>query len=181
MLKNAVVVYSTWTGSTKEIAEYISKVFLDHNITTDVISADEQVNIQEYDLIIAGTSIHATRTVSSFRKFLKTHLEQLSQKNVAYFVSCANMMNDTEESRNETLGWFNKAILPFEKIQPLSIGLFGGATVTAGDKFQKLNIFAKRIILAMQKNMLSEYGKTDFRDWDKIRLWASELIYSLNN
>jgi menaquinone-dependent protoporphyrinogen IX oxidase len=146
-----------------------------------VISAEEHTNLEKYDLIIAGTSIHATRTVSSFRKFLKSHLNQLSQKKVAYFVSCANMMNDTDESRNETLDWFNKAITPFGTIQPLSIGLFGGATVTSGEKFQKLNIFAKRIILAMEKNMLSEYGKTDFRDWEKIRLWASALIASLNN
>jgi len=181
MINNAVVVYSSWTGSTKEIAEFIAKIFLDHTIPTDVVSAEEHTNIEKYDLIIAGTSIHASRTVSSFRKFLKLHLYQLSQKKVAYFVSCANMMNDTDKSRNETLGWFNKAITPFETIQPLSIGLFGGATVTSGEIFQKLNIFARRIILAMEKNMLSEYGKTDFRDWEKIRLWATELIASLNN
>lgn len=176
MIKNALIVYSTWTGSTREVGEYIANILNKRDVRTKVISAKDKVDLESYDLFIIGTSIHASLTISSFRSFLKSNQAILSENKVALFVSCANMMNDTEETRIETLGWLNKAIKPFQSIVPVSIGLFGGATITSGGTFDQLNIFARRIVSVMQKNMISEYGKSDFRDWEKIESWTIELI-----
>jgi len=179
-MKNALIIYSSWTGSTQEIAEHIAKTLEKNKFKAKVISAKEKPNLNEFDLIVIGTSVHAGRTLSDFRRFIKQNFEILTSKPIAFFVSCANMMHDTEESREETRAWLEKGIKNFSVLQPLSIGYFGGATKTSGKSFDKLNIFTRRIIQAMEKKMLSEYGKTDFRDWDKIEAWVIDLIQIIN-
>ncbi len=170
-----LLVFSSWTGSTKQIAEYIGNTLDKSGFSTTIISANEKIDVEQYQMIVLGTSIHAGKTISSFRKFLKRHHAVLAQKPVAFFVSCANMMHDTEESQNETMDWLNKAISPYTTIEPVSIGLFGGAVVTTGELFDQQNFFVRRIINLMEKNMIAEYGKSDFRDWEKIESWASSL------
>ena len=175
-MKNALVVYSGWTGATKEIAHHIAQTLEKHGLQTQEISAEENIDLSTYDLIIIGTSIHASRTTSGFRKFLKQNIENLSDRPFAFFVSCANMMNDTDDSRAETLAWLHKGIQPYDSIEPISIGLFGGAVVTSGESFSGLNFFVRRIIKTMEKKMISDYGKADFRDWGKIEAWVLDLI-----
>jgi len=174
-MKNILIAYTSWTGSTKEIADHIAQSLNKTGMSTTVVSATEAIELHPFDLIIVGTSIHAGRTTASFKRFLSKYESTLSQKQVAFFVSCANMMNDTDETRAETFSWLEKTTRKFQSIKPISIGLFGGATITSGEAFQKLNIFIQRIIRAMEKKMVDEYGKTDFRDWEKIESWAFEI------
>ena len=56
------------------------------------------------------------------------------------------------------------------------IGLFGGAMLTNGDDFYKLNIIIRKTITAMSKKMVDEHGKSDFRDWEFIHSWAEDVI-----
>lgn len=174
-MAHALVVYASWTGSTEEIADFIAKTLEKDGIKTKTSAARENVILDQYDLFILGTSIHAGKTVGSFRKFLKLNRAVLSSKPVAFFVSCANMMNDTEETRAETMKWLEKAISPYPQLQPVSIGLFGGAVLPENKQRKKQNFFLQRIIKAMERNMAAEYGKTDFRDWEIIESWAKDL------
>jgi menaquinone-dependent protoporphyrinogen oxidase len=180
LMKKVLIIYSSWTGSTKEIADYIGKALHKNGFDVEVLSPKENVEFSPYDLIVLGTSIHAGQTTSSFRKFIQKHIADLSVRPVAYFVSCANMMNDTEESRAETLAWLQNGIRAYDSIKPISIGLFGGAVITSGESFLGLNFFIRRIIKAMKKKMVSEYGKSDFRDWQKIDAWTLELANKIN-
>lgn len=175
-MKKALIVYSTWAGSTREVSDFIADILFKNSFQAKIISAKVKMDISDNDLVIIGTSIHAGQTVSSFKSFIKNNLSVLQNMNIALFVTCANMMNDTEETRKETMGWIKKAIKPFKTFTPLSIGLFGGAVITKGSDFDKLNIFARRIIMAMKKNIVSEYGQSDFRDWKKIENWTLDLI-----
>jgi len=179
-MKNALIICSSWTGSTKEIAHYIAKVLEKCYFQSKVISPEERVDFSPYDLIVLGTSIHAGLTTASFRKFLHKHIRDLSGRAVAYFVSCANMNNDTQETRSETLAWLQNGIQAYDSIKPISIGLFGGAIITSGESFLGLNFFIRHIIKAMKKKMVSEYGKSDFRDWEQIEAWALDLANKVN-
>ena len=85
-------------------------------------------------------------------------------------------MVDSEENRSETLAWLEQAIGIYKNFKPKSIGLFGGATLTSGDKFKNLNLIIKRIIKAMDKKMIEEFGTSDFREWESIHKWTEELI-----
>ena len=94
---------------------------------------------------------------------------------VAYFVVCANMMDDKEDTRQETLGWLKKFTDKYQDVKPVNIGLFGGAVITQGADYEKLNFLIKKVIGAMKQKMEEDYGKADFRDWQKIEDWSNKL------
>ena len=174
-MKNVLIAYATWAGSTHEIAEEIAKTLRKKSFHVDINSTNEVQTLSDYNALILGTSIHAGQTVRGFRKFIRKYYEVLQEKPIALFVSCANMMEDTEENRAETMEWLKKAIKGYEELQPISIGLFAGATLTTGEDFDNLNFLVRKLIIAMEKNMINNFGKSDFRDFEKIRLWADQL------
>jgi len=175
-MKKVLIAYSTWAGATHEVAIEIGKVFQANLFDVEVIAAKECKNIDDYDAILLGTSIHAGQTVKSFRQFIKQNIDVLIKKPTALFVVCATMNDDSEDNREETLAWLDRVIGKYEKFKPLSIGLFGGATITNGEDFNKLNILIRKTITAMNKKMIDEYGRSDFRDWEFIHSWAEDVI-----
>ena len=102
-MKKALIAYSTWAGATHEIAEEISKVFQSKSFDIEVVAANECKNIDNYDVILLGTSIHAGQTVKSFRNFIKQNIDILVNKPTAIFIACANMMFDSKDNKDETL------------------------------------------------------------------------------
>ena len=175
-MNKVLIAYSTWAGATHEVANEIGRVFQANSFDVDVVVANESKSIDIYDAILLGTSIHAGQTVKSFRQFIKQNIDTLIKKPTALFIVCANMMKDSETSREETLAWLDRVIGKYDKFKPLSIGLFGGATLTTGDDFDNLNIFIRKTITAMNKKLVDEHGKSDFRNWEFIRSWTESVI-----
>ena len=180
-MKKVLITYSTWAGATHEVANEIGKIFQANLFDIEVIAANESKNIDTYDAILLGTSIHAGQTVKSFRRFIKHNIDILIKKPTALFVVCANMMNDSADNREETLAWLGKVIGKYPKFKPLSIGLFGGAMLINGDDFNKLNVLIRKTITAMNKKMVDDHGRSDFRDWEAIHSWSEAVIKKIEN
>jgi menaquinone-dependent protoporphyrinogen IX oxidase len=88
------------------------------------------------------------------------------------------MIEDNEENRAESFGWLEKTTGKYPDINPVSIGLFSGAVINDSGEYNQLFFILRKIIDAMKEKMVEEYGKSDFRDWDKIRIWAQEIVDS---
>ena len=174
-MDKVLIAYATWAGATHEVANEIAKVLEEKNFEAVVASAGEIKSISEYQTIILGSSIHASKTVKGFNQFLKRFHNKLDDKPIALFVVCANLMNDCEKNRTETLGWLKNTIGNYPDLKPISIGLFGGALLTEGEDFKRLNFMFRKLIESMKENVIKEHGKSDFRDLTKIHAWAEEV------
>jgi menaquinone-dependent protoporphyrinogen oxidase len=173
--KKILVAYATWAGTTRGVADAIAKDLMYKKTIVEVSRAGLVKDINTYDAVVLGTSIHAGRTVGDFNKFLHRFYEPLKGKKLAYFVVCANMFTDNEQNRAETLGWLNKVLVGLDDLKPVDIGMFAGGVVTEGEDYQRLNFIVKAIIGSMKESIIKQYNKSDLRDWDKISQWAKDL------
>ena len=101
--------------------------------------------------------------------FAKRHRQRLSEIPVAYFVVCLTMAEDTPENRKQTLGYLDPLRNAAPEVQPLSIGLFGGAVLDDTEEYKRLFILFRKIIDPVARDT------EDARDWEAIRTWAEEV------
>jgi menaquinone-dependent protoporphyrinogen IX oxidase len=87
---------------------------------------------------------------------------------VAYFVVCATMGEDTEESRATASGYLDQLREKAPMVQPVDKGLFAGVI-----DFKKLPLPLRLILKAMKKS------EGDWRDWEAIDSWAREIVQQL--
>lgn len=175
-----LIAYATWSGTVREVSEKIGDVLKAGSTLVEVKAAKNVKAIDAYQAVVLGTSIHLGQTGGAFRRFLSRFNKELSTMPTAFFVVCANMMEDTEENRSETLAWLKKATDKYPEISPIATGLFGGAVITKTKEFNNQNYFLRKIIQAMQLKWQEDYGKSDFRDWEKIESWSMELTKKID-
>lgn len=175
MSRKILVAYATWAGTTRGVADAIAKELTYKNTTVEVLRAGRVTDISAYDAVVLGTPIHAGRTVGDFNKFLRRFHEPLKNKKLAYFVVCANMFEDKDQNRLETLGWLNKALRGLEDLKSVDIGLFAGGVITEGEDYEHQNFIIKAILGAMKESITKQYNTSDMRDWKKISQWGKEL------
>ena len=133
-----LIVYATQHGCTESCA-----IKLQHQLDSDVelisIKKQKPGNLDDYQTIIVGGSIHAGQIQRKIKKFCKENLDTLKQKKLGLFLCC---MEEGEKAQKQ----FQDAFSP-ELIQhATATGIFGGEF-----NFEKMNFIEKAIIKKIAK------------------------------
>ena len=156
-----LVAYSSVCGSTGEVAATIGQELCAAGATADVRLAKDVRDLSPYRAVVLGSAIRAGRWLPEAVKFVETHQARLSQMPVAYFVVCLTMKDDTPENRQTVAAYLDPVRA---KVKPVSEGLFAGVL-----DVRKLAFIPKLIMQGMKM------PEGDFRNWQAIRTWTSEL------
>jgi menaquinone-dependent protoporphyrinogen oxidase len=173
MKEKILVTYATYAGSTVEVAAAIGKTLATNGSTNgkcdsiqiDVkpINALSQVNGDKfcgYRAVLISSAVQYATWLPEAVEFVKANQQALMQLPVALF--CVHIQNtgDDETSRKNRLAYLD-AVRAY--LRPRSEGFFAGKFDRRGAELL-LPGFLPRLVPAM-----------DFRNWEKIRLWAENV------
>lgn len=171
----ALVVYGTRNGATRAIAEEIGKALAEKGFETMVKDARETkgVDVNGFDLIVAGSSVWAGKWTRRMNGFLKDNVKTIESKKVALF---ASGLSGADPAQKEYCmkTYLESVASKHPAVKPISMGLFGGYM-----DFNNGGLMIKLIGGAMKKDLEKKGVDTskpyDTRDFTAIRQWALEL------
>lgn len=142
-----LIAYSTTLGCTEQCASRL-KEDLGENVEMVRISRRRRFNLQDYDNIIIGGSIHEGMIQRSVFKFCENNLDILLQKHVGLFVCCMDPDANEQELIQEAF--------PDKLVESaLASGFFGGEL-----NIKKMNLLQK--IMTRKAARLKKEPDIDF-------------------
>jgi menaquinone-dependent protoporphyrinogen oxidase len=177
----ALVAFGTKYGSTAKVAEAIAEELRKKSLDVNIVNLKEgnTSNLSQYDLVVIGSSVYLGTWTKEAMSFLKRSDGVLSKRRVAYFACCGDALQpekiDSAEQR-----YLKRIADRFSKIEPVSMGLFGGVIDRSKYGFWVRLANSGRMLFNGQRKELKGKGidlsrPYDFRDWPAIREWAKNL------
>jgi menaquinone-dependent protoporphyrinogen oxidase len=160
--KNILLVYGSFSGSTKEIADSMSKYLTLNSNTVSTLAAEKsKTNLSKYDLIIIGSAIHGDAPHPKILEFIDMNKVELNKKKVAVFVVCGTITSTKKSKRDNALKYPDKVA---SGLKPISKTVFAGYLAPSKSKFEE---FMGKAFLGVVSG--------DYRDWGKIKKWVLDI------
>jgi menaquinone-dependent protoporphyrinogen oxidase len=160
-----LVTYASKMGSTQEIAEAIGRELETSGIQVTVTPCTDNVSPESFDGVIIGSAIYTRRWVKAAKRFLKRHAAELDPNRTWLFQSGPIGEGAREEQ------------VPTPKAIAGVIVRHGlPAPITFGGRLDTEHATGPLSRWMGAKGPLSG----DFRDWERIRGWASDIADQLD-
>lgn len=161
MNNRVLVAYATKAGSTAEIATRIGQVIAKRQVAVEVKPIDQVTDLSAYRAVVLGSAIRMGTVLSSVTRLVENNQASLKEKPFSAFVVCLTLKEDTAENQNVVNTYLDSVRA---LAQPGSEGFFSGVL-----DLKKLSLLDR----LMAKAMKAPSG--DYRNWDQIDAWASQV------
>lgn len=128
-----IIVFASSHGTTEKASRLLSE-YLSGDVELVNLKKNPSPNIESYDSVIIGGSIHAGSLQAKVKKFIKQNQNVLLNKEIGLFICC---MHEGDEAKSQ----FEKAFTQELREISISNSLFGGEFI-----FTKMNFIEKQIV-----------------------------------
>ena len=134
----------------------------------DVCRARKARDVDSYDAVVVGASVHMGKLVGEIARFARRHRDVLAKVPVAHFIVCLSAAEETEENCEAMAGYLEALRQTAPNVEPVDTALFAGAVLADTPEYRRLFPLLKIPVKAMAE-------QPDHRDWEAIRAWAEGL------
>src|SRR6056297_1392070 len=132
------IIYATKHGCTDKCAHTLANE-LNNNAALINLDVSTDVNLDEYNTVIIGGSIHAGSMNRKIKKFIDKNMDMLQSKKTGLFICC---MEEGKKAQEQ----FKNAFPDTLRDNAIAHGYFGGEF-----NFDKMNFFEKAFIKKIAK------------------------------
>jgi len=151
-MPGVLVAYATKHGSTREVAEAVSKTLRAEGVQVDLRPArGVRGPIGDRDLVVLGAPVYSGRWHRDAHRFLKRHRKELLTVPVAVFGM--GPRNPGQEAWQRSRRQLDRALAKRDWLRPAAVAVFGGADPRRG----------------------TVSSDATLRDWDAVRAWATGI------
>ena len=172
-MKNAVIIYSTTDGQTKNICIKL-RGYSEKKNSIDLFSINEieKIDLQGYHKFILEAGIRYGKHNPKVFDFVKNHRDILDKKETAFFT--VNVVARKKEKNTPETNPYMKKFLELSGWKPNKLGVFAGKI-----DYPKYGFFDKqmiRLIMFITKGPTDTSQTYEFTDWEKVREFSKELL-----
>jgi menaquinone-dependent protoporphyrinogen oxidase len=151
-----LIAYATKHGSTHEVAETIAAHLAEAGVETHTLPMNRVRSLDEYRAVVLGAPLYMGRWHGDARAFLRRFADELTSRPLAIFA--LGPTKDEPEQWTGARKQLYESLARFPGVEPVSVGLFGGAIVPETLHFP-----------------FSHIPAGDLRDWSAIEEWTARL------
>jgi menaquinone-dependent protoporphyrinogen oxidase len=155
-MDEVLIAYATKHGSTHEVAETVAAHLAQAGVEAHTVPADRVRSLDEFQAVVLGAPIYMGRWHHDARAFLRRFRSELATRPLAVFA--LGPISDSAEQWDGARQQLYGALAHVPGVEPVTVGLFGGAIVPETLHFP-----------------FSHVPAGDLRDWDSIQAWTERL------
>ncbi|HEJ0330219.1 menaquinone-dependent protoporphyrinogen IX dehydrogenase [Serratia marcescens] len=170
----ALILYSSRDGQTRAIASYIASKLQD-TLRCEVIDLlqAEQVDLNQYQLVMIGASIRYGHFNPVLDKFVKRHAEQLNRMPSAFFA--VNLTARKPEKRSPQTNAYTRKFLLTSPWQPKQCAVFAGAL--RYPRYRWFDRIMIQFIMCMTGGETDTSKEVEYTDWQQVDRFAQEFSH----
>ena len=170
-----LVCYGTGEGQTAKVADRIADRLTANGHETTTVNVKEispDLDIDDFDAILVGASIHMGKQQKAVRKFGKANRDVLVTKPTGFFQVSGASGEETDEGAAEAVGYVDEFIKT-TNWRPDRIVLFGGA-LRFSEYGYLMRVLMKRIA-SKEHPEVDTSGNVEFTDWESVEAFADDF------
>ncbi|MEH7417615.1 flavodoxin domain-containing protein [Neobacillus drentensis] len=145
----SLIVYCSSHGTTEKVVGILSEYLAGEVVSVDLKKDNHNIDLEKYDAVIIGGSIHAGMIQRRIKKFIHAFHEKLVDKELGLFLVCMREGDLAVEQ-------FNNAYPQDLRKNSVALGLFGGEFLVS-----KMNFFERQVVKKVDGITADQY-KLDF-------------------
>jgi len=146
----SLIVYCSSHGTTEKVVGLLSENIAGDVLTVDLKREKTLYDLNDFDRVIIGGSIHAGLIQRRIKRFISHHRDKLLEKEVGLFLVC---MRDGATAIEQ----FNQAFPQDLRKNSVAMGLFGGEFLVS-----KMNFYERQVVKKVD-GVIEDQSKVDIK------------------